>query len=178
MARNIKYSSLGKPVDPKNPYITKVRKVNKIIFHCSATPTGRDIGAKEIDEMHKVRWGANSGCGYHYIIDIHGKVQKGRWSDSAGSHAGPNIKIGRPSSNADTIAVVYAGGVDNKMKALNEGMNEKQRATAIILLEALRKGYELKVTDILGHNELPKVNKACPCTHMDKLREEIKDVNN
>ena len=178
MQRHKKFSSLGQIVDPRKPYITKIRKVKKIIFHCSATPTGRDVGAKDIDDMHRNRWGANSGCGYHFIIDIHGRVQKGRWSDSNGSHAGPNKKSGRKSSNAETLAVVYAGGVDENIIALDDGMNDKQKETAGILLRALLDGYKLDETDLLGHNELPKVNKGCPCTPMGKLRERVKNANN
>jgi len=177
MPRHKKFSSLGNKVDPKKPYITKSRIVKKIIFHCSATPTGRDVGAKDIDNMHRKRWGKNSGCGYHFIIDIHGNVQKGRWSDSNGSHAGPDKKLGRLSSNQETIAVMYAGGVDNKLRALSFGMNEKQKETAIKLLAALAEGYILKTEDVLGHNELPLVNKACPCTPMEELRARIHIVN-
>lgn len=178
MSRHKKFSSIGQTVDPLNPYITKSRKITRIIFHCSATVNGKNYDAHDVDNMHINRWGVNSGCGYHFVILPDGTVQKGRWSDYAGSHAGPDAKIGRKSENADTIAVVYIGGVDKNKVALKEGMNEKQRATAKILLNSLAKGYSLDETKILGHNELPKVNKACPCTNMDKLREEIKDVNN
>ena len=178
MPRNKKFSSLGNTVDPKKPYITKLRKVKNIIFHCSATPTGRNVTAKDIDAMHRMRWGANSGCGYHFIIRVDGVVEKGRWSDSNGSHAGPNKKIGRESSNPETIAVVYAGGVDKNLRTLKEGMNEAQKRTAAILLNALVKGYNLGYINILGHNELPKVNKGCPCTYMKQRREDARLVNN
>lgn len=178
MNRHKKFSSLGNEVQPYSPYITKLRKITKIVFHCSATPDGRDVTIEDIDRMHRERWGQNSGCGYHFLIDIHGKVKKGRWSDTPGSHAGPNKKIGRKSSNPDTIAVVYAGGVDSKLRALKSGMNSLQRDTAVTLLWALKNGYGLKIEDIIGHNELPLVNKGCPCEPMDELRERIKNAYN
>ena len=177
MQRHKKFSSIGNTVNPKKPYITKQRKINQIIFHCTATTTGRDVTAEDVDKMHITAWGLNSGCGYHFLIDIHGKVKKGRWSDYPGSHAGPNKKTGRPSSNSDTIAVVYAGGLDKNLKALDEGMNELQRRTSVILLDALMRGYELDYVNILGHSELPLVNKSCPCTDMHQLRHEVHDVN-
>lgn len=177
MTRHKKFSSIGDIVNPSKPYITNIRKINKIIFHCSATPTGRNVTAKDIDAMHVARWGLNSGCGYHFVIRIDGVVERGRWSDSGGSHAGPDKRLGRQSSNIDTIAVVYAGGVDVKMQTLTEGMNEAQRKTAAILNAALIKGYNLTVQDILGHNELPKVNKGCPCTNMNARRLEAHNVN-
>lgn len=178
MTRNKKYSSLGQPVDPTNPYITKLRKIKKIVFHCTATPSGRKCDAKDIDEMHRRRWGANSGCGYHYVITVDGNVEKGRWSDSNGSHAGPDKKKGRPSSNPETIAVVYAGGLDDKLKALSEGMSEIQKIAASKLLNALAKGYGLETKDIIGHGEITMVNKACPCTNMNSLRARVDNVNN
>lgn len=178
MERHKKFSSIGDIVDPRKPYITKIRKINKIVFHCSAQVSGDDATAKDIDEMHRQRWGMNSGCGYHFIIRTDGVVERGRWSDSAGSHAGPDAKIGRKSSNVDTIAVCYIGGLDKNLKILKEGMNEKQKETAIILLAALKRGYELKTEDIVGHNELPKVNKGCPCTDMHDLRRKVYSANN
>lgn len=177
MNRHKKFSSIGNEVDPRKPYITKARRITKIIFHCSATQDGKEFSAKDIDAMHMRRWGVNSGCGYHYIITADGRVEKGRWSDSAGSHAGPKKEIGRPSSNVDTIAVCYIGGVDKKQVALKEGLRPRQRVTAEILLSSLQRGYGLQPENVIGHNELPKVNKGCPCTDMQRLRKEIKRVN-
>ena len=178
MKRHKKFSSVGNPVDPKKPYITKVRKIKKIVFHCTATPASHDTRAKDVDSMHIKRWGINSGCGYHFLITREGKIEKGRWSDSNGSHAGPNKKLGRISSNPETLGVVYSGGVDDDLKILDEGMNDKQKETAAILLAALTDGYELDETDIIGHNEIPLVNKGCPCTSMTELRRKVRNAYN
>jgi len=160
--RSKKFSSLGKKVDPSNPYITKSRKINKIVFHCTATPWGRDCGAKIIDAMHIKRFGANSGCGYHFIINVDGSVEKGRWSDTPGAHA--------KGENIETVAVVYAGGLDKFGRMMVQGMNEAQYRTAKTLARALLRGYKLPKDKFVGHNELPFVNKGCPCTPMEMFR--------
>ena len=162
MQRHVKFSSLGNKVDPKAPYITTKRKVNKIIFHCTASKWGDEFGAKKIDQVHIEKFGKRSGCGYHYIINVDGTVEKGRWSDYPGAHA--------KGKNRNTLGVAYAGGLDKFGKIMAQGMNEAQYRTAKTLLESLRRGYHLRQDDVLGHNELPYVNKACPCTPMHTLR--------
>jgi len=162
MPRSKKFSSLGKIVDPREPFITKKRIIKKIIFHCSANSWGTNHGAKYIDRVHLQRFGKNSGCGYHWIIMTDGTVQKGRWADSQGAHAKDN--------NSDSLGIVYMGGLDKFGKQMVQGMNEAQYRTAKTLAKALLKGHKLKPKDILGHNELPFVNKGCPCTPMEMFR--------
>lgn len=160
--RHKKFSSIGNIVDPRNPFISKLRTVDQIIFHCTATKWGQECGAKKVDEMHLLRFGERSGCGYHYIINVDGSVEKGRWSDYPGAHAKNN--------NLDTIGIAYAGGLDKFGKQMIQGMNEAQYRTAKTLAKALLKGYNLEPKDFRGHNELPFVNKGCPCTPMEMFR--------
>lgn len=162
MQRHKKFSSLGKKVNPNSPYITKLRKIDRIVFHCTATVWGKPCGAKDIDLMHLDRFGLNSGCGYHFVVNTDGTVEKGRWSDFHGAHA--------KNENHDTIGVAYAGGLDKFGKQQVQGMNEAQYRTAKTLMRALIRGYELEPKDVVGHNELPYVNKGCPCTPMDMFR--------
>lgn len=162
MSRHEQFSSIGQKIDPRDPYITKKRKINQIIFHCTATPWGQDCGAKRVDEMHIQRFGKFSGCGYHFVINVDGSVEIGRWSDYPGAHA--------KGYNSNTIGVAYAGGVDKFGRAMVQGLNEAQYRTAKTLARALLKGYELDVKDFVGHNELPHVNKGCPCTPMETFR--------
>ena len=49
---------------------------NKIIIHCSATPRGVDYSAADIDKWHRQR--GFSKIGYHYVIRLDGKIEKGR----------------------------------------------------------------------------------------------------
>lgn len=61
-----------------------MRKINKIILHCSDTPAKMDIGTKEIDKWHRQR--GFSLIGYHYVIRRDGIIEKGRGEDKIGAH--------------------------------------------------------------------------------------------
>ena len=61
-----------------------MRRIDEIIIHCSATVEGKAFYAKDIDKWHKARgW---KGIGYHYVIDLDGKVEKGRPVEQIGAH--------------------------------------------------------------------------------------------
>ena len=61
-----------------------MRKINKIILHCSATQEGKNITADTIDKWHKKRgW---RGIGYHYVIALDGTMEYGRMIDVPGAH--------------------------------------------------------------------------------------------
>ena len=70
----------------------KNMKVKDIILHCAATPEGKVFTAKDIDRMHRQR--GFRKIGYHYVIDLDGKVEKGRADNENGAHT---IEIGRAS---------------------------------------------------------------------------------
>ena len=53
-----------------------MRKIDSIIVHCSATKAGQDFTAADIDRWHRER-GFN-GIGYHYVIRLDGRLEKGR----------------------------------------------------------------------------------------------------
>ena len=53
-----------------------MRNIDSIIVHCSATKAGQDFTAADIDCWHRER-GFN-GIGYHYVIRLDGKLEKGR----------------------------------------------------------------------------------------------------
>ena len=45
-----------------------MRKINKIILHCSATPEGREHNVEDIRRWHLRR--GFSDIGYHYLIHL------------------------------------------------------------------------------------------------------------
>ena len=53
-----------------------MRKINKVIIHCSATPEGKDYTVADIDRWHRER-GFNE-IGYHYVVYRDGSVHAGR----------------------------------------------------------------------------------------------------
>ena len=54
-----------------------MRKIDKIIIHCSATPGLKNFDVKDIRDWH-VNGNGWSDVGYHYVIKLDGEVQLGR----------------------------------------------------------------------------------------------------
>jgi len=119
-----------------------VRKINKIIIHCSATPPDMNIGVKEIDRWHKERgW---KGIGYHYVIRRDGTIEYGRPVGDIGAHTrGQN-------RNSIGICWVGANGADNR--------TYDQKQAMIILIKSIV--VVCGNLDIFGHKDF--ANTQCP----------------
>lgn len=124
-----------------------MRKLDRIILHCTATPEGRHVDVNTIRAWHKKRgW---SDVGYHFIIYIDGSVHVGRDVSKVGAHVSGH--------NATTIGVVYVGGTDAAGKA-KDTMNAAQETAFVNLVKHLRDEYG--PLTLHGHNEYAA--KACP----------------
>tara|TARA_R110002096_G_C14023982_1_gene670364 strand:+ start:43 stop:462 length:420 start_codon:yes stop_codon:yes gene_type:complete len=127
-----------------------MREINKIIVHCSATKPSMDIGKKEINDWHVAKgW---DGIGYHYVIRRNGVVSKGRDISKAGAHA--------KGHNFGSIGVCLVGGVDNEGIA-DDNFTIKQYNSLYQLIKFLFATFPAK--ELMGHRDLPNVNKSCPC---------------
>ena len=130
-----------------------MREITEIIIHCSATKEGHPFFAADIDRWHKAQgW---SGIGYHYVIDIDGKVETGRAEYQTGAHA--------KGHNANSIGICYIGGLDINGKP-KDTRTPEQRKSLAELVARLKVKYP-KAT-VHGHNEF--ANKACPCFDVRK----------
>lgn len=131
-----------------------MRKIDSIIFHCSATPAGRDYTAADIDRWHRQR--GFSGIGYHYVIRLDGTIEHGRPVEQIGAHC--------KGHNATTIGVCYIGGLRKKKSA--DTRTEAQKAAMLTLVRSLQSAYHIPSSAIYGHREF--ANKACPCFDVQK----------
>jgi len=126
-----------------------MRKINKIILHCTATPEGRHHDVADIRRWHLKR-GFND-IGYHYLIHIDGTIEEGRPLNKQGAHcSGQNI---------GSIGICYVGGMSKDMKKAKDTRTIKQKDSLILLMIQLMYKYNKDMT-IHGHNEF--ANKACP----------------
>ncbi len=132
-----------------------MRKITKIIVHCSATAAGRDFSAADIDRWHRAR-GFN-GIGYHYVVKLDGTVEKGRSESVMGAHC-----LGQ---NANSIGVCYIGGLKSDGKTPADTRTEAQKRALKSLIGDLKKRYP--GATVHGHREFAA--KACPC--FDAARE-------
>lgn len=149
-----------------------MRKIKKIVVHCSATREGCDINAKDIDRWHKKR--GFSQIGYHFVITLNGEVQEGRDLRLKGAHV--------KGHNHDSIGICYVGGLDFNGKA-RDTRTTAQRVSLSNLITNLSKRFNCP--EILGHRDLsPDLDgdgvvekhewlKECPCFNAKKEYETI-----
>lgn len=128
--------------------MSRMRTINKIIIHCSATPEGKNFTVDDIRRWHKER-GFND-IGYHYVIYLDGSIHKGRDESIVGAHC-----VGQ---NQTSIGICYIGGVATDGKTPKDTRTEAQKQALRKLVKELKDKYP-NVT-VHGHNEF--ANKACP----------------
>ena len=68
----------------------KLDVVRLLVVHVTATPAKLDIGAAEIDDMHRQR--GFSSIGYHYVIRRDGTIEPGRPTAGQWPDLGPCTK--------------------------------------------------------------------------------------
>ena len=132
------------------------RKIARVVVHCSATPQGRYHDAHDIHRWHKEPPNNWAGVGYHYILLDSGEIQQGRNIHYQGVHA--------KGYNVGSLAICLIGGLNDDMIATDNAFTLDQILRLESVLKELRKMYP--DADILGHRDLPNVNKACPCLNV------------
>ena len=137
-----------------------MREINKIIVHCSATREGQDIPVETIRKWH-VEGRGWSDIGYHFYIDINGKIQKGRDIAKIGAHCSGH--------NRNSIGICYCGGVEADGKTPKDTRYDCQKEALLAVLRTLKAMYPHAM--IHSHNDF--ANKACPSFD---ATEEYKDL--
>lgn len=126
-----------------------MRKIDRIIIHCSATPEGRDYTVADIDSWHRQRGFAE--IGYHFVIYRDGSVHTGRDLAKVGAHC--------KGKNTGSIGICYIGGLAADCKTPKDTRTPQQRQALRDLVARLKTDYPNAT--IHGHREF--ANKACPC---------------
>ena len=126
-----------------------MRKINKIIIHCSATPEGRDVKIETIRSWH-IKNNHWKDIGYHYVIELDGSIHKGRDESVVGAHCS--------GQNANSIGVCYVGGVGKDGKTPKDTRTDAQKQSLIELLKSLKAKYPAAI--VYGHRDFAA--KACP----------------
>lgn len=135
-----------------------MRPISELIWHCTATPEGREHTATEVDSWHRERGFKRSkpvgnlnltSIGYHKLVHLDGSVSIGRDESEIGAHVAGH--------NTGTIGYVYVGGCDKAMKP-KDTRTTAQKATMLRLTKEAIAKYKLK--KVTGHNQYAA--KACP----------------
>ena len=132
-----------------------MRKIDKIIIHCSATPEGRDVSVADITAWHKER--GFRTIVYHYVVYTDGSIHCGRPVEEIGAHC-----LGQ---NRNSIGICYIGGLDSRHLLPKDTRTPAQKDSLRMLVERLRKEYP--GASVHGHKEFAA--KACPCFEIDDL---------
>jgi N-acetyl-anhydromuramyl-L-alanine amidase AmpD len=130
-----------------------MRELDLIIIHCSASPNGRHHTVADIDRWHKER--GFSGIGYHYVIYTDGTAHIGRSIECVGAHCA--------GYNARSVGICLIG---------TDKFSTKQWDRLKTLVEKLQEQYT--IYRVAGHNEIPRVAKACPGFSVKAWRENEK----
>ena len=138
-----------------------MRTITRIFVHCTASSQATTTVETLLAEFKQKGW---SKTGYHYVVFPNG-VTKQLLSES-------QVANGVKGYNAHSIHVAYVGGIDGKLRAV-DNRTEAQRETLLRVLRALRKAYPN--AQILGHRDISPDNnhngkvdpreriKECPC---------------
>lgn len=126
-----------------------MRKVSKLIIHCTATPEGRHHDVADIRRWHLNR--GFSDIGYHYLIHLDGTIEIGRPITKQGAHCS--------GENRGSVGICYVGGMSKDMKKSKDTRTPEQKNSLVTLMQELIYKYNKDIT-IHGHNEF--ANKACP----------------
>lgn len=152
-----------------------MRKINRIVIHCSAArPKGAETQtAKDIDAMHRRDRGWKK-IGYHYFIRHNGAVEKGRAEDEVGA--------GVFGFNPNSIHICYAGGLDADGKPADTRTLYQKASMVRVVLGLVHK---YKGAKVMGHRDLSpdkdgdgKVEehewlKECPCFSVEDWMIEV-----
>lgn len=125
-----------------------MRKINKIIIHCTATPEDREVTVEDLYKWH-VKERGWSDIGYHFFIDISGEVHECRPIERTGAHT--------KGHNWDSIGIAYAGGLDKNLNP-KDTRTDDQKETLEDLLCQIKGVYHNAI--VYGHRDFS--TKSCP----------------
>ena len=124
-----------------------MRKINKLIVHCTATPEFKDFTLEDVRGWH-VKGNGWSDIGYHYLIRLDGTVELGRPVKKSGAHVAGH--------NKDSIGIAYVGGMDKHMEEWIDTRTDEQKDSLFNLLMTLPVNlfFEFTMVKNEGNNKL------------------------
>ena len=144
--------------------------MEEVVSHSDKAETGRmqekrgySVFGKEYEQMLRYDHVHNNGwtdIGYHFYITLDGVVHACRPVERMGSHA-----LGY---NAHSIGICYEGGL-SPSGCISDTRTPKQKESMKHLIQELHHRFP-GIRTILGHRDLPGVQKACPCFDATKLQ--------
>ena len=135
-----------------------------LVLHCTATPEGREVTSGEIRHWHTdpVKKGGRGWkqVGYTDMIHLDGRVERLVRNNEDAEVDPWEVTNGAKGYNTVSRHVVYVGGVSKDGKTAKDTRTEAQlKAMTAYVRDFHERFPQIR---IVGHGELPGVNKACP----------------
>lgn len=141
-----------------------MRTIKKIVIHCTGTQADATIESIKNYWKNELKW---KNVGYHFIIDRFGNItQLANFEQFTNGAAG---------YNKESIHIAYIGGIYRKNEYIDT-RTLKQKYALNMLITSICDVY--KNIEILGHNQLPNIKKACPCFDARKEYSILTKYNN
>jgi hypothetical protein len=125
-------------------------RIDRIVIHCSATKASQDYSFEQLERDHRLR--GFRECGYNFYVRKDGSVFEGRNIGDELAHA--------TGYNRNSIAICYEGGL-NEVGMPHDTRTQEQREVLLKMVIFFHAVYPDAL--VLGHRDLPMVNKDCPC---------------
>lgn len=130
-----------------------MRDIKRIFVHCTAGSQKTTL--KQLEQEFKNKGWTNPG--YHYVVFPDGKIEQMLDENK--------VSNGVQGYNSTSINVAYVGGVDSKLKPI-DNRTDAQKDSLITLLTILKEKYPN--AHIMGHRDIwgkdeKKWLKWCPC---------------
>ena len=125
--------------------------VSSVIIHATDTFSNKNIGAEEIDAIHKKLGGASKGIGYHYVIRRDGRLQRGKDLTKEGDHCSAG------NYDQTSIGIVMVGGIDSPSteQTFQRTSSSFTRAQYDTLEMFLQSFYNhVPGGEVFGHNDI------------------------
>lgn len=128
------------------------RKITMLVIHCSATRCNRRYSVQQLyhDHVEVNHW---RFIGYHFYVLRDGRVEATRPLERMGAHA--------KGFNAHSVGICYEGGLDEEGRPADTRTPEQKKAMARLVVQM--KQQFPTIEEVLGHRDLPGVQKSCPC---------------
>lgn len=140
-----------------------MRKIDMIVVHCTATRSNQNYTVGQLYHDHVVvnHW---RFIGYHFYIRRSGKVEATRPLERMGAHARGH--------NAYSIGICYEGGLDEHGYYADTRTPAQKQAMRDLIVRLKHQFPDIHT--VVGHRDLPGVQKACPCFDATQLEELVK----
>ncbi len=144
-----------------------------LVIHCTATPEGREVTAADIRAWHTSPPPKGRGwrqVGYTDLIHLDGKVERLVKNNEDAQVDSWEVTNGAAGYNSISRHIVYAGGCDKKMKPKDTRTAAQKEALKRYVVDFHRRFPQIR---IVGHGELPGVQKVCPSFDVQQWLKEI-----